>query len=255
MRLFSNGRTDYQGPAHLPNLAATRIKKQVGGGKVTKVIAWDSNSKDDEPLSMSPSPAPLKLCSMTHKGNTVEPLHAHKRVEVIVPMVTCKRLPSIILLNSSGSEESNVEENARDVSGDTGKPFVLDDEQALPACKHKAKSQHYSHMAKRVAAWPDMNFTPRADPKKVKTQATKKTRFQIESPPLNSTDDLEAPENLQSRRIAVAVPARGVRADTPMNLSSSRVFIKPQQPSKELRLEQCKSSFIRYPCSITSILS
>ena len=32
-RVFFNGKVDHEGPAHLPNTAKTRIRKQVGGGK------------------------------------------------------------------------------------------------------------------------------------------------------------------------------------------------------------------------------
>ena len=252
MRLFSNGSIDYQGPARLPNLAATRIKKQVGGGRVAKAMPRDGDTEDDEPLSVSPSPTPQKLRPTTRKGNTVEPLHVRKRIEVIVPMVTRKRSPSVISLNSSESGEANVGGEG-DVLCDTSELSVSDDEQVPPAHKRKAKSQHYSCAAKRVATLLDTDFTPRAGPKVVKasTQVTKKTRFRIESP-LDTTDS-EAPEDLQSRRITAPMPARGVKADLPMNASSSEVFVAPQKPPKELQLEQCKLSFVHYLCLITSM--
>ena len=206
MRMFADSRTNYKGPARLLNTAATRIKEQVGGGKATKTIVLHSDSKGDEPPCFSPSPVPIKLHSMMHKGNTAEPpkpKHIHKRVDVVVPTTTRNRPPSIILLNSSGSEESNVRAKDRDVSGDTSKLFILDDGQALPTrkrkCKRTAMSQQSSHTAKRVATSPDTNSTPHTDLKAVKVsiQATKKTRFCIESP-LDSDDDLDTPENPQS---------------------------------------------------------
>ncbi|KIM60944.1 hypothetical protein SCLCIDRAFT_26273 [Scleroderma citrinum Foug A] len=236
MRMFADGCTDYKGPACLLNTATTRIKKQVGGGKATKTIVLHSDSEGDEPLCFSPSPAPMKLHSMTHKGNTAEPpkpKHVHKRVDVVVPTMTRNRPPSIISLNSSGSEDSNVGAKDRDVSGDTSELFISDDGQALPTRKHKRKrtatSQQSSRAAKRVATSPDTNSTPRADLKAVKAsiQVTKKTQFHIESP-LDSDDNLDAPENPQSRRTTVPVLAQGVRADTLMNAPSSRVSVEPR---------------------------
>ena len=252
MRLFSNGSIDYQGPAHLPNLAATQIKKQVGGGRVAKAMARDGDTEDDEPLSVSPLPTPQKLRSTMCKGNTVEPLHVHKRIEVIVPMATRKRSPSVISLNLSESGETNVGGEG-DVLCDTSELSISDDEQVLPAHKRKVKSQHYSHAAKRAATLLDMDSTPRAGPKVVKasTQVTKKTRFWIESP-LDTTNS-EAPVTLQFQRITVPMPARGVKADPPVNVSSSKVVVVAQKPPKELQLEQCKLSFVHYLCLITSM--
>lgn len=160
MRLFSNGKIDYDGPARLPNLAATRIKKQMGGGKVTRVMARDSDSEDDERMSTSSSPTPRKL-------------RPRKGLQVIVPTATRKRLPSIISLSSSGSEGSNVGREKRDVSGEPS-----DEEQVLPTRKRKAKSQHFPRAEKRVAL-PDRNCTPHADPNSARAsiQATKKTRL------------------------------------------------------------------------------
>ena len=158
MRMFADGHTNYKGPARLLNTAMTRIKKQVGGGKATKMIVLHSDSEGNEPLCFSPSPAPMKLHSMMHKGNTAEPpkpKHVRKRVDVVVPTTTHNRPPSIISLNSSGSEESNVRAKDRDVSGDTSELFILNDGQALPThkrkCKCTATSQQSSRMVKRVA--------------------------------------------------------------------------------------------------------
>ena len=214
----------------------------------------DGDSEDDEPLSVSPSPTPQKLRSTTRKGNTVEPLHVRKRMEVIVPTVTRKRSPSVISLDSSESGEANVGGEGGDVLCDTSELSVSDDEQVPLAHKRKAKSQHYSRAAKRVATSLDTDSTPRAGPKVVKasTQVTKKTRFRIESP-LDTTDS-EAPENLQSRRITVPMPARSVKADLSMNASSSKVFVVPQKTPKELQPEQCKLSFAHYLCLITSVI-
>ena len=112
MRMFADSRTDYKGPARLLNTAATRIKKQVGGGKATKTIVLHSDSEGDTPLCFSPSPAPMKLCSMTHKGNTAEPpkpKHVRKRVDVVVPTITRNRPPSIIsLMQTQMQMHSNI---------------------------------------------------------------------------------------------------------------------------------------------------
>ena len=104
MRIFYNGRANYEGPACLLNPAATRIKKQVGGGKVTKTMAQYSDGKNDGSLSLSPSPVLMKLCSAPHRGRKelvdktamerdssvgpLNPRHRHKKVEVVVPTVT-----------------------------------------------------------------------------------------------------------------------------------------------------------------------
>jgi len=262
MRIFYNGRTDYAGPACLLNPAATRIKKQVGGGKVTKTMALYSEDEDDQSLSLSPSPVPMKLRSAPHRGkkelvdqaamerdSSVRPLnrrHGHKKVTVVVT----KKLPSVIMINSSGSEEGNVGDKGKEVSVDTTSLIASDDEQVRPTRKRKAKSQQSTRATKRVAFSPDSNTTRRSGPKAMKalTKTTKRTRFRIESPLDSESSGEESLNGRSSQRTATPMPVQNVRADMPMNAPSSRVSVKPQQPSKELRLEQHKSTFVQcYP--------
>ena len=119
-RIFYNGRTDYEGPACLLNPAATRIKKQVGGGKVTKTMAQYSDDKDDQSLSLSLTLVLMKLHSAPHRGRKelvdktamerdssvgpMNPRHGRKKVEIVIPTVM-KRLPTSanhFVLDSSG---------------------------------------------------------------------------------------------------------------------------------------------------------
>ena len=205
----------------------------------------------------------MKLCSAPHRGRKelvdktamerdssvgpMNPRHRHKKVEIVIPTVM-KRLPtSVITVNSSGSEEGNV--GGKKVSWNTAPLIVSDDEQVLPTRKHKAKSQQSTHTMKRVASSPDPNTTHCSSPKAVKslTQTTKRTQFQIKLP-LDS--ELSGEESLDGRT-AAPMPVQNIRADSPKNAPSSKVPIKPQQPSKELHPEQCKSSFICYPYLIT----
>ena len=253
MRIFYNGRTNYEGPACLLNPAATRIKKQIGDGKVTKPMALYSDDEDDRSLSLSPSPVPMKLRSAPHRGrkelmdqaamerdSSVRPLnprHGHKKVAVVVT----KKLPSVITINSSGSEEGNVGDKGKEVSVDTTPLIVMDDEEVRPTHKRKAKSQQSTRAIKRVALSPDSNTTRRSGPKAMKasTKTTKRTRFRIESP-LDSESGEESLKGHSSQRTATPMPIQNVRANTPINVPSSRVSIRPQQASKELHPEQHK---------------
>jgi len=165
------------------------------------------------------------------------PRHGHKKVAVVVT----KKLPSVITINSSGSEEGNVRDKGKEVSMDTTLLIVLDDEEVRPTRKHKAKSQQSTHAIKRVALSPDSNTTHCSGPKAMKalTKTTKRTRFWIKSP-LDSESGEESLEGRSSQRTATLMPIQNVRANTPINVPSSRVSVKPQQASKELRPEQCK---------------
>ena len=157
------------------------------------------------------------------------------------------------MVNSSGSEEGNVGDKGKEVSADTTPLIVSDDEQVMPTCKHKAKSQQSTHPMKRVTSSPNSNTTHHSGPKEVKssTQTTKRTQFWIKLPLDSETSSEEAPNGHSSQRTATSMPIQNVRANMPMNAPSSRVSIKPWQPSKELRSEQCKSSFICYLYLIT----
>ena len=59
-RVFFDGKVDHKGPAHLPNTAKTRIRKQVGGGK-PPALKTGLGSDIDDLFDMSPSPAPMQL--------------------------------------------------------------------------------------------------------------------------------------------------------------------------------------------------
>ncbi|KIM57585.1 hypothetical protein SCLCIDRAFT_28690 [Scleroderma citrinum Foug A] len=164
----------------------------------------------------------------------MNPRHRHKKVEIVIPTVM-KRLPtSVITVNSSGSEEGNV--GGKKVSGNTAPLIVSDDEQVLPTHKHKVKSQQSTHTMKRVASSPDPNTTYCSGLKAVKslTQTTKRTQFQIKLP---LDLELSGEESLDGRT-AAPMPVQNIRADSPKNAPSSKVPIKPRQPSKELHPEQ-----------------
>ncbi|KAI6103436.1 hypothetical protein F5141DRAFT_1065251 [Pisolithus sp. B1] len=144
-RIFYNGKTDYDGPAHLPNPAKTKIKRQVGGRKTTNRTA-----EDDGHLSSSPSPIPRMLHSTMHKAAVGErdssgkgapkSMYGHRKVEAVVTMMAKKlgkQLPSIITIgDSSEPGETNIGVG-EDASDNYAQLFLSDDEQGPSTCEHK----------------------------------------------------------------------------------------------------------------------
>ena len=267
-RIFYNGKVDYEGPARLINRAVTRIKRQIGGGKATN-SARAQNSDDDELSSLSPSPAPVALRSKSQKvtseseDNIVQerdpslrkgvpkPTRGRKRVEVVLATTARKahkRAPSVIVVRgSSGSEETNVGGKCK-VLDDSDKPFVSEDEQDPSIRKRKAKSQESSRPTKRVASSLDTNTTQPSNLKAVKpslwARSVKKiTRPRIISPPNSESSDEEThpPEDREFR--STPVPVQDVRPDAQLAMQSSRVPVQHPLPTKELNVEECKSSF------------
>ncbi|KAI5985344.1 hypothetical protein EDD15DRAFT_2374203 [Pisolithus albus] len=194
-RVFYNGKTDYDGPARLPNPAMTRIKRQVGGGKST-----NRTPEDDEHSSLSPSPAPRTLRSTLHKG-AVEERHSsakgapkstndHKKVEVVITTTANKvgkRPPSIISVgDSSEPGEKNIGLEDKEVPNDYSELFLSEDEEAPSTCKRKLKSQQSLHPRKRVETSLNKKSTQLSEPKVMKalsqTRPAPKKRLRIVSP-------------------------------------------------------------------------
>ncbi|KAI6024528.1 hypothetical protein EDC04DRAFT_2606429 [Pisolithus marmoratus] len=129
-RIFYSSKTDYDGPACLPNPAMTWVKRQVGGGGK----ATDRMASEDEHSCLSPLPAPRTLCSTSHKG-------------------VAREMNSLVKVrDSSGHDATNVGDEDKGDAEDYGKLFLLDDEQAPSTHKCKAKSQQSLHPTNRVAS-------------------------------------------------------------------------------------------------------
>ncbi|KAI6162419.1 hypothetical protein EDD17DRAFT_1757189 [Pisolithus thermaeus] len=182
-RIFYNGKTDYDGPAHLPNPAKTQIKRQVGGRKTTNRTA-----EDDGHSSSSPSPIPRMLHSTMHKAAVGErdssgkgarkSMYGHRKVEVVVTMMAKKlgkQMPSIITIgDSSEPGETNIGVG-EDASDNYAQLFLSDDEQGPSTRKHKANSQQSLHPTKRVASLLNMNTTQLSNLKVTKVPSQART--------------------------------------------------------------------------------
>ena len=175
-RGFFNGKVDYEGPAHLPNTAKTRIRKQVGGRK-PPASKTDPSSDIEDLFDMSPSPAPMQLRSTKQKGvkgsladvaeetDSLPPIRlpkatlGQKKVEVIVTKKAGKVMtggPSVITIQDSSDsdyilEETNAgDEHGKIIDGSSGACFL--EEQAPYTRKHKAKRQDSSCAVKRATS-------------------------------------------------------------------------------------------------------
>ena len=231
----------------------THIKRQIGGGKASNSMrAQDS---DDELSSLSPSPAPVTLCSKSQKAatesednivedrvpslqkGTLKSTHSCKRVEVVLTkplMKACKRAPSVIVVRgSSRSEETNIDSKCK-VFGNSTEPFVSEDEQD-PSTMHKqkAKSQQSSRPTKRMLSSLDTNTTQPSNLKAVKpslrTRSLKKNpRLQIILLPNSESSDEDESE-----------------IHPPKDCESQSTPVPVQHPlsTKQLSAKQCKASF------------
>ena len=212
-RVFYNGKIDHEGLAYLPNLAKTRIKKQVGGGKqpATKAIK-DSDIKS---LSdMAPTPTPMQPHATKWKGvkgsipdaaedrNSPLPITlpkavvGRKRVEIILTSkkatrkaickVTMSR-PTMITISSGSNdnpEETPAGDGPKKTSVDHSEAF-LSEEQAPSTRKHKVEGPDSPRAMKR--ATPDRHTNQLSESKGTHKSSqtrpvTKKTRFRILSP-------------------------------------------------------------------------
>ncbi|KAI6127251.1 hypothetical protein F5141DRAFT_1060829 [Pisolithus sp. B1] len=195
-RIFYNGKTNYDGPACLPNPAMTQIERQVGGGKST-----NRNPKDDEHSSLSPSPAPRTLCSMLHKGavkkqhlsvkGTPKSTNGHKKVEVVITTMANKVgkwPPSIITVRDSsepGEQRRSVPKKRLWIISSFDSNFSSD--KRLPATIMTGDSS-----AKQLTTPLEIDTTQHSSPKVVKNSsqsrpALKQTRLQF-IPPLSSEE-------------------------------------------------------------------
>ena len=216
-RVFFNGKVDYEGPAHLPNTAKTRIRKQVGGRKpLASKTHHGSDIKDL--FDLSPSPAPMQLRSMKQKGvkgsvanvaeetDSLPPIRlpkttlGRKHVEVIVTKKAGKTMtgePSVITIQDSTDSNYILEKDGDkhrkliDSSSDTH----LLEGQALYTCKHKANHLDSSHAVKRAASSADKSTKQLSKGMQGSLQA-RKARFRIYSPlDTNSSGDNEPKTN------------------------------------------------------------
>ena len=198
--MFYNGKIDRKGLAHLPNLAKTCIKKQVGGGKqpATKAIE-DSDIKS---LSdMAPTPTPMQPRATKQKGvkgsipdaaedrNSPTPITlpkavlGQKRVEIVLTSKAMHKpttsQPTMITI-SSGSDDIPEEMPAGDAPKKTSvshSKATLLEEQAPSTHKCKVKGPDSPCAMKR--ATPDRHTDqPKGTHKSSQTRpVTKKTRF------------------------------------------------------------------------------
>ncbi|KAI6017670.1 hypothetical protein BKA83DRAFT_14986 [Pisolithus microcarpus] len=236
-RIFYNGKTDYDGPARLPNPAMTRIKRQVGGGKST-----NRTPEDDEHSSLSPSPAPRTLRSTLHKG-AVEDWHSsvkgapksrndHKKVEVVIT-TTANKVgkwpPSIITVgDSSEPGETSIGLEDKEVPNDYGELFLSEDEQAPSTRKRKLKSQQSLRPGKRVATSLNTKSMQLSEPKVMKalsrTKSAPKKRLRIISPfDSDSSSEERPPGTITTRDSSAKQLATPLEIDTTQPSSSKAV--------------------------------